>query len=165
MNKKLSVVQIILGCLSFILPFLDIMFVWTVYTIFENRNKLDMSLYNLMTVQRIGAGPFLFWSFIILLIAIVAYFIIEIFMGDKIPNNKISIIVSFLPLLVMILMIITAANHTDTFTSGYEVLNVAVTATIFSYIELMLLGAIGGIECYKKLILSKTDSQPTDKTL
>lgn len=154
MKTKLSVIQIILACISFIFPFTETMFTWVTYTMFENRSKSTMSLYDLMTVQLSDLCGFIFWLFIIALLLVVVYFIAEIFIGEKIPENKIPLIATFIPLLLMVIMITISANHKDVSSWQGETFNIAVTTTIVSYIELVLLVSVPLIECYKKFKIS-----------
>lgn len=154
MKTKLSVVQIILASVAFVLPFTETMFTWITYTMFENRSRTNMSLHNIMTVQLSDFCGFLFWLFVIALILVIVYFVAEIFVGEKIPENKIAFIATFIPVVIMIIMVIICANHSDVSTWEGEAFSIAVTSTIFSYIELALLVSIPVVECYKKFKIS-----------
>lgn len=150
MKTKLSVTQIILVCISAILPFTETMFTWITYTMFENRSKTTMSLYNIMMVQLSDGCGLLFWLFIIGLVIAAGYFLAEIFISEKIPENKTTLLATFAPLALMIIMIVIAANYSDVSSWQGESFNIAITSTIVSYIELGLLASIPLIECYKK---------------
>lgn len=153
MRKKLSIAQIIVGCIALILPFTETMFVWKTYTIFGNRSQNNISLYDIMTVQLADFCGLVFWFFIIVLVAVIAYFVADIFIGEKIPKNKIALIAVFVPLAIMTLMVVIAANYKGTSSWQGEYFNIAVISTIGSYIELGLLVCIPVIECYKKFKL------------
>ncbi len=157
MRKKLSIVQIILGFISLILPFTETMFLWKTYTIFENRSETTKSLYDIMTVQLSDICGLLFWFFIIILALVIVYFVADIFVGEKIPENNIVLITVFIPLTIMIIMIAIAANYKDTSSWQGEFFNIAVISTIVSYIEVGLLVSIPVIECYKKFKVSGTE--------
>lgn len=151
MRKKLSVSQIVILLLSALLPLLDGMFVWTTYTMYQNLSKTDMSLLNLMTVQQIGGGPFLFWLFCIVLVIMLAYCIMDLFCEEKFIGKKATIAVPILSLLLGIIMIISSSNHSDTFLWNGETRYVAVSMGILAYIELVLLISVVIIECYKQI--------------
>ncbi len=154
MRKKLSIAQIIVGCIALILPFTETMFVWKTYTMFGNRSQSNISLYDIMTVQLADFCGLVFWFFIIVLVAVIAYFVADIFIGEKIPENKIALIAAFVPIAIMTLMVVIAANYKGTSSWQGEYFNIAVISTIGSYIELGLLVCIPVIECYKKFKLA-----------
>ena len=157
MRKKLSIAQIIVGCIALILPFTETMFVWKTYTMFGNRSQSNISLYDIMTVQLADFCGLVFWFFIIVLVAVIAYFVADIFIGEKIPENKIALIAMFVPLAIMTLMVVIATNYKGTSSWQGEYFNIAVISTIGSYIELGLLVCIPVIECYKKFKLTNIE--------
>lgn len=150
MKKKLTIVQIVGIFVAAILPLLDGMFLWITYTRFYNISKRNMSLYNLMTEQEIGAGPLVYWLFYITLAAMVVYCISVLFFENKVWNRKVVIALSVIIFLLGLLMIITASIHTDTFEWKGEVRYVAVSLGVLAYIELAVLITIPLIECYKQ---------------
>ena len=150
MRKKLSITQIIVVLISALLPLLDGMFEWTTYTFFKNISKIAMSLDNLMTVQQMGGGPFLYWIFYIALIAMIIYCITDLFCEDKFIGKKTTITIPAASLILGIIMIITASNHTDTFVWNGETRYVAVSMGLLAYVEIVLLVSITVIECYKQ---------------
>lgn len=107
-----------------------------------------------MTVQLPDICGLLFWFFIIILALVIVYFVADIFVGEKIPENNIILITVFIPLTIMIIMIAIAANYKDTSSWQGEFFNIAVISTIVSYIEVGLLVSIPVIECYKKFKVS-----------
>lgn len=151
MRKKLSITQIIIVLISALLPLLDGMFEWTTYTMFENLSKKEMSLQNLMTVQRIGGGPFLYWVFYIALVAMLIYCIADLFCEDKFIGKKPTIAISVASLLFGVIMIIAASNHSDTFVWNGETRYVAVSMSVLAYVEIVSLVSVAIIECYKQV--------------
>ena len=150
MRKKLSVVQILAILICALLPMLDGMFTWIAYNMYENLSKTPMSLSNLMTVQRIGAGPFVYWLFYISLAVMLLYCVLELFFEDKVGGHRAVIAVPVISLILGILMILTADGHTDTFLWKGETRHVAVTVGVLAYVLVVLLIAIPIIECYKQ---------------
>ena len=157
MRKKLSITQIIISCISALLPMIDGMFVWTVYTMDiytmpQNLSKSNMSLNNLMTVQKIGGGPFLYWLFNIAFILIIVYCVCEIFFEEKTKNIEKKKLISIPAAMTFLgtIMIITSSNHTDTFKWNGQTRHVAVSMGILAYIELALLISLVVIEFYKQ---------------
>ena len=151
MRKKLSITQIIIVLISALLPLLDGMFEWTTYTMFENLSKKEMSLQNLMTVQRIGGGPFLYWVFYIALVVMLIYCIADLFCEDKFIGKKLTIAIPVASLLFGVIMIIAASNHSDTFVWNGETRYVAVSMSILAYVEIVSLVSVAVIECYKQV--------------
>ena len=151
MRKKLSITQIVIVLLSALLPLLDGMFEWTTYTMFENLSKKEMSLQNLMTVQRIGGGPFLYWVFYIALVVMLVYCIADLFCEDKFVGKKATIAIPATALLFGVVMIIAASNHSDTFIWNGETRNVAVSMSVLAYAEIVSLVSVAIIECYKQV--------------
>ena len=151
MRKKLSITQIIIVLISALLPLLDGMFEWTTYTMFENLSKKEMSLQNLMTVQRIGGGPFLYWVFYIALVVMLIYCIADLFCEDKFIGKKPTIAIPVASLLLGVIMIIAASNHSDTFVWNGETRYVAVSISILAYVEIVSLVSVAVIECYKQV--------------
>ena len=151
MRKKLSITQIIIVLISALLPLLDGMFEWTTYTMFENLSKKEMSLQNLMTVQRIGGGPFLYWVFYIALVVMLIYCIADLFREDKFIGKKLTIAIPVASLLFGVIMIIAASNHSDTFVWNGETRYVAVSISILAYVEIVSLVSVAVIECYKQV--------------
>lgn len=151
MRKKLSITQIIIVLISALLPLLDGMFEWTTYTMFENLSKKEMSLQNLMTVQRIGGGPFLYWVFYIALVVMLIYCIADLFCEDKFIGKKPTIAIPVASLLFGVIMIIAASNHSDTFVWNGETRYVAVSISILAYVEIVSLVSVAVIECYKQV--------------
>ena len=151
MRKRLSITQIIIVLISALLPLLDGMFEWTTYTMFENLSKKEMSLQNLMTVQRIGGGPFLYWVFYIALVVMLIYCIADLFCEDKFIGKKLTIAIPVASLLFGVIMIIAASNHSDTFVWNGETRYVAVSMSILAYVEIVSLVSVAVIECYKQV--------------
>lgn len=151
MRKKLSITQIIVVLISALLPLLDGMFEWTTYTMFENLSKKEMSLQNLMTVQRIGGGPFLYWMFYIALAIMLVYCVADLFSEEKFIGKKPTITIPIASLLLGIIMIIAASNHSDTFVWNGETRYVAVSMGVLAYAEIVSLVSVAIIECYKQV--------------
>ena len=151
MRKKLSITQIIIVLISALLPLLDGMFEWTTYTRFENLSKKEMSLQNLMTVQRIGGEPFLYWVFYITLVVMLVYCIVDLFCEDKFVGKKATIAIPVAALLFGVIMIIVASNHSDTFIWNGETRYVAVSMSNLAYAEIVSLVSVAIIECYKQV--------------
>ncbi len=151
MRKKLSITQTIIVLFSALLPLLDGMFTWTAYTMFENISKKEMSLHNLMTVQRIGGGPFLYWIFYITLAVMLIYCIVDLFGVEKFIGKKPTISIPVASLLLGIIMIAAASNHSDTFVWNGETRYVAVSIGVLAYVEIVLLASVAIIELYKQI--------------
>ena len=151
MRKKLSTTQIIIVLFSALLPLLDGMFEWTTYTMFENLSKREMSLQNLMTVQRIGGGPFLYWVFYIALVVMLIYCIADLFWEDKFIGKKPTIVIPVTSLLLGVIMIIAASNYSDAFAWKGETRYVAVSISVLAYVEIVSLASVAIIECYKQV--------------
>ena len=151
MRKKLSITQIIIVLISALLPLLDGMFEWTTYTMFENLSKKEMSLENLMTVQRIGGGPFLYWVFYIALVVMLIYCIADLFCEDKFIGKTPAIAIPVVSLFFGAIMIIAASNHSDTFVWNGETRYVAVSMSVLAYVEIVSLVSVAIIECYKQV--------------
>ena len=150
MRKKLAIAQICGLFIAAILPLLDGMFEWITYNTFTNLSKTDMSLDNLMTVQRIGGGPTLYYLFYIALIATAVYCIAQLFVEHRLWSNKVMLALPGASLLLTVIMLVACDKYTDTFKWNGELRKVAVTWGILAYIQLAVLGAVVVIECYKQ---------------
>ena len=155
MRKKLSISQVGVVLISALLPLLDGMFQWTTYTMFTNLSKKEMSLQNLMTVQRIGGGPFLYWMFYITLAIMLIYCIYDLFCEDKFIGKKSTIVIPVASLLFGVIMIMTASNHSDTFIWNGETRYVSVSLGVLAYVEIVSLVSVTIIECYKQVKIKR----------
>ena len=150
MKKKLAITQLCGLFVAAILPLVDGMFEWITYNRFANISKTDMSLDNLMTVQRIGGGPILYYLFYIALIATAVYCIAQLFVEHRLWSNKAMVVLPGASLLLTVIMLVACDKYTDTFKWNGELRNVAVTWGILAYVQLAVLGAVVLIECYKQ---------------
>lgn len=150
MKKKLSIAEIILALLALLLPCIDGMFTWITYNMFENISKTKMSLYNLMTIQRIAPGPVVYWIFNIVTLLMIAYCVYSLFDEKKFDGKKALISIPAVSFLSNLIMIIAADNHNDTFKYNGEYRNIAVSMDLLAYIEIAIVLAIVVIECYKQ---------------
>ena len=113
MRKKLAITQICGLFIAAILPLVDGMFEWITYNRFTNISKTDMSLSNLMTVQRIGGGPILYYLFYIALIATAVYCIAQLFVEHRLWSNKAMVVLPGASLLLTVIMLVACDKHTD----------------------------------------------------
>lgn len=150
MRKKLAIVQICGLFIAAILPLVDGMFEWTSYNMFTNISKTDMSLDNLMTIQRIGGGPILYYLFYIALIATAVYCVAQFFVDHPLWSNKAMIVLSGASFLLTVIMLVACDMHTDTFKWNGELRYIAVSWGILAYVQLAVLGAVVIIEFYKQ---------------
>ena len=150
MRKKLAITQICGLFIAAILPLIDGMFEWITYNRFTNISKTDMSLDNLMTVQRIGGGPALYYLFYIALITTAVYCIAQLFVEHRLWRNKAMIVLPGASFLLTVIMLVACDKHTDTFKWDGEVRYLAVSWDILAYVQLAVLGAVVLIECYKQ---------------
>ena len=155
MKKKLAIVQIAAIFLAAILPLVDGMFEWITYNRFTNISKTDMSLDNLMTVQRIGGGPILYYLFYIALIATAVYCVAQLFVDHRLWSSKAMIVLPGASLLLTVIMLVACDKHTDTFKWNGELRYLAVSWGILAYVQLAVLGAVVIIECYKQFKCSE----------
>jgi len=150
MRKKLTITQLVIVLCSALLPLLDGMFTWIAYNDYENISKKSMSLSNIMTVQQIGGGPFLYYIFYIGLALMLAYCLLELFCENRVVGQKAFLAIPVLPLVLDAIMMITVDNHTDTYTWEGELRRIAVSLDILAYVGIILLSAVFIIECYKQ---------------
>ena len=150
MRKKLAITQICGLFIAAILPLIDGMFEWITYNRFTNISKTEMSLDNLMTVQRIGGGPILYYLFYIALIATAVYCIAQLFVEHRLWSNKAMVVLPGASLLLTVIMLVACDKYTDTFKWKGELRNVAVSWGILAYVQLAVLGAAVIIEFYKQ---------------
>ena len=150
MRKKLTIVQLVIVLCSALLPLLDGMFTWIAYNDYENISNRSMSLSNIMTVQQIGGGPFLYYIFYICLALMLAYCLLELFCENRVLGQKAFLAIPTFPLILDVIMMITVDNHTDTYVWEGEVRRIAVSLDILAYVGIVLLSAVFLIECYKQ---------------
>ena len=105
---------------------------------------------NLMTIQRIGGGEFLYWIFYITLVVMLVYCVSDIFCEDKFIGKKITIAIPTLSFIFAAIMVISSSNHSDTFVYKGETRYLGVSMNILAYIEIVLLLSIVIVECYKQ---------------
>lgn len=151
MRKKLSIVQILCLAIIAVLPHIDGMFRWTCYTWESNISHKLMSLNNLMTVQRIGSGPILYYLFYVALVLMAVYCIAELFIDNNLFVNKFWIATPSILLVFMVIMVIVCNNYSDSFNYYGETRMVAVTPMILAYIQLAIIVSTIIIECYKQI--------------
>ena len=157
MRKKLTVVQIVCILFSGLLPFFDKMINWK---IFDSNMELlvsdHYSLYHVMTenikgltVTMKGLGPVIFWLFSATLVFMAVYCFSELFFEEKLKNNTIigskgAIILSILPFILGLIMIIIVNSYSNDFPA----MPAFTSASVFAYVELILLAVIPLIELY-----------------
>ena len=117
---------------------------------FDNISTTEMSLNNLMTTQQIGGGPYIYWAFHAVLLAIIGYSLLELFFEGKAIRKKQIITIPGAALVLCVFMIADSCNYTDTFMWNGETRYVAVSMGFLAYIEIIVLAGVVLIECYKQ---------------
>jgi len=152
MKKRLSVTQVIILLVCCLLPFLDGMFHWHSSNIFEGYNsKTAISMQNVFCVQDIAPGEFVFWLFILAIMASSVFFIAQLFRDSLLQtSNKGTLTLPCVSLALGIILNFSADSHLDSYkaVSGFT-RTISVSIGILGWIELVLLAGVIIIECYK----------------
>ncbi len=158
MKNRLSIFQIICIIAASIPPFIDGIVKWIVWVYFpvaENISTKDMSMNNLMNTQIEGFASVLFWMFYISIVLTAIYCVLDIFEiiknnFVKLSNNKAIIALPSVTLLLYVVMMIIADNHSSTFTYYGQTRYTGVSLGVLAYIELIPLIAVVLVEIYKQ---------------
>ena len=152
MRKKLAVAELCGLIIAAILPLLENMFIWTKYSYVTSKNysKEGMSLNNLMTIQQISGGPFLYYVFYAFIIITAIYCVAQLFSDHSILQNKATIALPGGSFILALIMLIGCDLHTHNFNYRGELRSVYVSWDVLAYIFLIVLAVVFVIECYKQ---------------
>ncbi|MBR0446507.1 MAG: SHOCT domain-containing protein [Oscillospiraceae bacterium] len=150
MRKKLTVAQSILVIISAILCFTDGTFTWIAYNAYRNIGSNAKSLNNIMIVQEIGGGPYLYYVYCLGLVLMLGYCLWEMFAEERVIGKKVFLAVSALPAIIYAIILIAVDNYHGSYTWEGEIRYNGVSLGILAYIGIIILVAIFVIECYKQ---------------
>ncbi len=164
-NKRLCIVQVVLLIIGAILPFIEGIVTWHVWTLYpwpENISSKGMSMDNLMNTQMEGFASLLFWMFYVVLALTAIYIVLDIFEAfnkngilGQIGRHKTMIALPTLNVVLYIIMMIVANAHTTDFVWQGQPRNAGVSLGILAYIQLLLLVATTAIEVYKQVFVKQ----------
>ncbi|MBE6623964.1 MAG: hypothetical protein E7621_07270 [Ruminococcaceae bacterium] len=151
MNKKLSVVALLIQIVSVFLLYVDGIFVWYVHNYESNISANEYS-FNWLINTQFDKSIFVFLTVFLILLN-VAVEIITLFKEKNFLQNKYMLALPIITLVLFVALCMWGDSYSNTFTTEWgEVRHASAGLGLLYYVELVLLGTNILIECLKHFV-------------